>query len=161
MNIGNYPCDIAIKEGTNAIEEERRCLYVALTRAKKQLAVTTEYNTWMMTKPFQTKITKIKVGDTYVAIHPTPSNPPYKTAKIVSINGNDICFHVGSKTLYKPFSDFIAAYKSKEEISPGLSIPQFFFSKINTDLFECISGIQQPTAEKTIIKNNSKFNLFT
>lgn len=160
MNIGNYPCDIAIKEGTNAIEEERRCLYVALTRAKKQLSVITEYNTWMMTKPFQAQITKIKAGDTYVAIHPTPFNPPYKTAKIVSINGNEICFHVGSKTLYKSFSEFTAEYKSKEEIFPGLSIPQFFFSKINPDLFDCISGIQQPTSKNRKIEYNTKINFF-
>lgn len=161
MNIGNYPSDIAVKEGINAIEEERRCLYVALTRAKKQLAVITEYNTWMMTKPFRSKITKSKAGDTYIAIHPTPSNPPFKTAKIVSINGNDICLHVGSKTLYKSLSDFTAAYRSREEIYPGLSIPQFFFSKINPDLFECISGIQQSSSGKKIIKSNSNFNLFS
>ena len=35
-----YPLKIAIYEGEDAVEEERRCLYVALTRAKDKLVVT-------------------------------------------------------------------------------------------------------------------------
>ena len=161
LNVGNYPCDIAIKDGINAIEEERRCLYVALTRAKKQLAITTEYNTWMQTKPIRSKNTPMKVGDTYIAIHPTPSDPPFKTAKITSINGNDICFHVGGKTLYKSLSEFSNTYKPQKEEFPGLSIPQFFFSKISPNLFECISGTQQSSSETTSKTNSSsKFHFF-
>jgi len=36
----NYPLSRAIKNGKDAVEEERRCLYVALTRAKNKLIVT-------------------------------------------------------------------------------------------------------------------------
>ena len=57
MCIGNYPSGVAVKAGTDAIEEERRCLYVALTRAKKELIILTEYNTWVMTNPFYSKTT--------------------------------------------------------------------------------------------------------
>lgn len=161
MNIGNYPGDIAVKEGIGAVEEERRCLYVALTRAKTQLAVISEYNTWMMAQPFHTKNTKMKTGDTYIAIHPTPSNPPFKTAKITSINGNDICYHIGGKTLYKSLAEFSAAYKSTEEEFPGLSIPQFFFSKMSPDFFDCISGAKHTSSEKAAkTTNNSKFHFF-
>lgn len=161
MNVGNYPCDIAVKEGTNAIEEERRCLYVALTRAKKQLAITTEYNTWMLTEPSHSKITTVKTGDTYIAIHPTPSDPPFKTAKITSISGNDICFHVGGKTLYKSLTEFSSTYRPKEETYLKLSIPHFFFSKISPDFFDCISGARQPASEKAAkTNNNSKFHFF-
>lgn len=161
MNLGSYPCDIAVKEGSNAIEEERRCLYVALTRAKKQLVVITEYNTWMMTNAFCSKTTLMKPGDTYVSIHPTPVGSPFKTAKIVSIDGNDICFHVEGKTLYKSLAEFSTLYRLKEETHPGLSIPQFFFSKICPDFFNCIAGTQKPDAEKTTkTSNNSKFRFF-
>ena len=161
MNIGNYPCDVAVKEGINAIEEERRCLYVALTRAKKQLAVTTEYSTWMMTEPSHSKNTTMKIGDTYIAIHPTPSDPPFKTAKITSIDGNDICFHVGGKTLYKSLSEFSATYRPEKEAYHQLLIPRFFFSKISPDFFDCISATEQPTLEKTATtNNNSKFQFF-
>ena len=37
---GAYPSKISITGGDDAIEEERRCLYVALTRAKNKLVVT-------------------------------------------------------------------------------------------------------------------------
>lgn len=162
MNIGNYPCDIAVKEGTDAIEEERRCLYVALTRAKKQLAVLTEYNTWMMTNPFCSKNTAVKPGDTYIAIHPTPCDPPFKSAKISSINGNDISIHVKGKTLYKSLAEFSSEYRLKEETFPGLIIPQFFFSRIYPDLFNCISGSQRTVAvaKRATNNNNTKFSFF-
>lgn len=162
MNIGNYPCDVAVKEGINAIEEERRCLYVALTRARKQLAVTTEYNTWMITEPSNSKSNIMKTGDTYIAIHPTPSDPPFKAAIITSISGNDICFHVGGKTLYKSLSEFSATYRPEEEEYRKLLLPQFFFSKISPDFFDCISGTQQqPALEKVANTNeNSKFYFF-
>lgn len=161
MNIGNYPCDIAINEGNNAIEEERRCLYVALTRAKKQLAVITEYNTWMNTGPLRAKITKVKPGESYIALCPTPSNPPFKCAKITSISGNDISFHVEGKTLYRTLAEFSAEYRSKEDTFPGLLIPHFFFSRMCPDLFDCISG-NQPSEAKATTKtnNNTKFSLF-
>lgn len=155
MNIGNYPCDIAIKDGANAIEEERRCLYVALTRAKKQLAVITEYNTWMMTEPYHSKITMVKPGDSYIAIHPTPCDPPFKIAKITSINRNEVCLHVGGKTLYKSMDELSTAYRPKDAIFPGLSAPYFFFSKICPDLFDCISGNSQNVSEKKKKTNNN------
>ncbi len=161
MNIGNYPCDIAVKDGINAIEEERRCLYVALTRAKKQLSVITEYNTWMMTESLQSKITMVKSGESYIALHPTPSDPPFKTVKITSIEGKDICFHQGGKTLYKSLAEFSESYRPKEEVFPGLAIPHFFFSDMCPDFFECISGSQQSDAEKTKKTNSkSKFSFF-
>lgn len=158
MNIGNYPCDIAIKDGVSAIEEERRCLYVALTRAKKQLAIITEYNTWMMTEPKHSRIT-LKPGDSCIAIHPTPSDPPFKIAKITSINGDEVCFHIGGKTNYKSLTEFSAAYRPQNEKSTGLSVPHFFFSKICPELFECISGNSQTTS-KVKTNNNSKLNFF-
>jgi len=37
VNPYNYPSARTIKQGTDAVEEERRCLYVALTRAKDHL----------------------------------------------------------------------------------------------------------------------------
>lgn len=161
MNIGNYPCDIAVKDGINAIEEERRCLYVALTRAKKQLSVITEYNTWMMTEPLQSKITMVKSGESYIALHPTPSDPPFKIVKITSIEGKDICFHQGGKTLYKSLAEFSESYRPKEEVFPGLAIPHFFFSDMCPDFFECISGSQQSIPEKTKKTNSkSKFSFF-
>lgn len=161
INIGNYPCDIAIKDGINSIEEERRCLYVALTRAKKQLSVITEYNTWMMTESHQSKITTVKPGESYIAIHPTPSDPPFKTAKITSIDGKDVCFHQGGKTLYKSLAEFSESYRPKEEVFPGLAIPHFFFSDMCLDFFECISGDQQSAPEKTKKTNSkSKFSFF-
>lgn len=161
MNIGNYPCDIAVKDGINAIEEERRCLYVALTRAKKQLSVITEYNTWMMTESLQSKITMVKSGESYIALHPTPSDPPFKTVKITSIEGKDICFHQGGKTLYKSLAEFSESYRPKEEVFPGLAIPHFFFSDMCPDFFECISGSQQSIPEKTKKTNSkSKFSFF-
>ena len=39
VNPYSYPSNRAIKEGFDAIEEERRCLYVALTRAKDKLTI--------------------------------------------------------------------------------------------------------------------------
>lgn len=161
MNIGNYPCEIAIKNGANAVEEERRCLYVALTRAKKQLAVITEYNTWMMTESLYSKITTVKPGDSYIAIHPTPSDPPFKIAKVTSTNGNEVCFHVGGKTLYKSLAEFSTTYRPKDGIFPGLSVPHFFFSKICPDLFQCISGNPKTVLEENRkTNNNSKFHFF-
>lgn len=161
MNIGNYPCDIAIKAGTDSIEEERRCLYVALTRAKKQLTIMTEYSTWMITNPFHSKSDTIKKGDSYTAIHPTSSVPPFKTAQIASVNGTEISYHVEGKTIYSSMNEFSSLYRNKEEKHPGLSLPHFFFSSINLDLLNCISGTTQ-TAEKssTIAINNTKFNFF-
>lgn len=41
---GLYPLRRAITEGNEAVEEERRCLYVALTRAKNRLIVTRNLN---------------------------------------------------------------------------------------------------------------------
>ena len=37
VTAGNYPSMIAVRNGQEQIEEERRCLYVALTRARKSL----------------------------------------------------------------------------------------------------------------------------
>lgn len=39
----SYPSKLAIKEGRDAVEEERRCLYVALTRAKNELIIYGRY----------------------------------------------------------------------------------------------------------------------
>ena len=159
MTIGNYPGHIAVKNGIDAIEEERRCLYVALTRAKKQLAVITEYNTWMITNPFRPKTTAMQVGDSYVSIHPTPNNPPFKTARIASINGTDISYHVGGKTIYSTLAEFSSLYKVREDKFPGLAIPYFFFSQMPTELFDCISGDSQvpPEVKMTITKSKFKF----
>ncbi len=41
----SYPSKRAIKDGVNSIEEERRCLYVALTRAKNELILYGRYFT--------------------------------------------------------------------------------------------------------------------
>ena len=41
----SYPSKRAVKEGDNSIEEERRCLYVALTRAKNELILYSRYFT--------------------------------------------------------------------------------------------------------------------
>lgn len=41
----SYPSKRAIKEGEESIEEERRCLYVALTRAKNELILYSRYFT--------------------------------------------------------------------------------------------------------------------
>lgn len=160
MTIGNYPGDIAVKNGIEAIEEERRCLYVALTRARKQLAVITGYDTWAMTQPFLLKDTAMKVGDSYVAIHPTPNNPPFKTAKIASINGTDISYHVGGKTIYSTPTEFSCLYKTVEDKLPGLSIPNFFFSQMPVELFNCISGDSPVAPEPTTTNNNSQFKFF-
>lgn len=42
MNVspGTYPMSRAVAEGLDAVEEERRCLYVALTRARNRLVIT-------------------------------------------------------------------------------------------------------------------------
>lgn len=45
VSIGAYPNPMAIIEGQDAIEEERRVLYVALTRAKDELYITRIINT--------------------------------------------------------------------------------------------------------------------
>lgn len=39
----SYPSKMAIKDGEDSIEEERRCLYVALTRAKNELIIYGRY----------------------------------------------------------------------------------------------------------------------
>jgi DNA helicase-2/ATP-dependent DNA helicase PcrA len=161
MCIGNYPSNVAVKAGTDAIEEERRCLYVALTRAKKELTILTEYNTWVMTKPFYSKTTALKEGDVYTSIHPTPSNPPFKTAQVSSINGTEISYHLGGKTMYTSLAEFFSLYKVKDEKYPGLSIPHFFFSQMNLDLLDCISGNNQKTNKSIVNPNiNNKFNFF-
>ena len=161
MNIGNYPCDIAVKAGSDAIEEERRCLYVALTRAKKQLIIMTEYSTWMMTNPFLSNAAIIKKGDQYTAIHPVSSTFPFRVARITSISDTDVSYHIGGKTIYSSIAEFSSLYKTKKEMHPGLAIPHFFFSKINIDLFNCIS-YGSNTEEKSSIKaaNNTKFRFF-
>lgn len=161
MNIGNYPCEIAIKAGTDAIEEERRCLYVALTRAIKQLTIMTEFSTWAMTNPFCSKSVTVKTGELFTAIHPTPSVPPFKTAQIASIDGTNISYHAGGKTIYSPLVEFSNLYRAKEEQHPGLSIPYFFFSKINLDILNCISANNQE-AEKKAVKatDNTNFKFF-
>ena len=41
----SYPSKRAVKEGEESIEEERRCLYVALTRAKNELILYSRYFT--------------------------------------------------------------------------------------------------------------------
>ena len=41
----SYPSKRAVKEGLESIEEERRCLYVALTRAKNELIIYGRYFT--------------------------------------------------------------------------------------------------------------------
>lgn len=41
----SYPSKRAVKEGDDSIEEERRCLYVALTRAKNELILYSRYFT--------------------------------------------------------------------------------------------------------------------
>lgn len=161
MNVGNYPCEIAIKTGTDAIEEERRCLYVALTRAKKQLTIITEFSTWMMTNPFCSKTTAIKKDELFTAIHPTSSASPFKTVQIASIDGTEISYHAGGKTIYSSLAEFSSLYRGKEEKHPGLSIPHFFFSKINLDLLDCISADNQAEEKKTIkATDNTKFNFF-
>lgn len=161
MNIGNHPCEIAIKAGADAIEEERRCLYVALTRAIKQLTIMTEFSTWAMTNPFCSKLGTVKKGELFTAIHPTPSVPLFKTAQIASIDGTNISYHTGGKTIYSPLAEFSNLYRAKEEQHPGLSIPYFFFSKINLDLLNCISASNQE-AEKKAVKatDNTNFKFF-
>lgn len=161
MNIGNYPCEIAIKTGTDAIEEERRCLYVALTRAIKQLTIMTEFCTWAMTNPFCSKLATIKKGELFTAIHPTPSVPSFKTAQITSIDGTNISYHTGGKTIYSPLAEFSNSYRAKEEKHPGLSIPYFFFSKINLDLLNCISANNQEIEKKAVkATDNTNFKFF-
>lgn len=162
MCIGSYPCDIAIKEGADAIEEERRCLYVALTRPRKQLAIMTEYNTWEMATPCRMRPGTIKTGDYYVANKPTPSDPPFKKVQITAIQGTEVSFHQGGKTCYASSRDFSALYRVKEELFPGLSIPHFFFSNISLDLFECKSGSHQTMLEGKfkMNNNNTKFKFF-
>ena len=161
MNIGNHPSEIAIKAGADAIEEERRCLYVALTRAIKQLTVMTEFSTWAMTNSFYSKLTTVKKGELFTAIHPTPSDPPFKTAQIASVDGTNISYHAGGKTRYSPLVEFLNSYRAKDEKHPGLSIPCFFFSKINLDLLNCISADNQAEGEKAIkATNNTNFNFF-
>ena len=113
----------------------------------------------MITNPFRPKTTAMQVGDSYVSIHPTPNNPPFKTARIASINGTDISYHVGGKTIYSTLAEFSSLYKVREDKFPGLAIPYFFFSQMPTELFDCISGDSQvpPEVKMTITKSKFKF----
>ena len=58
-NPHNFPSTRSIKQGSDAIEEERRCLYVALTRAKDYL------NIYRFMKSLHTQSTDEKAQNLY------------------------------------------------------------------------------------------------
>lgn len=93
LNPANFPSSRTILQGEDAIEEERRCLYVALTRAKNSLklyrnirSLHTQYTdaeqheTLYFLNNLPSKLVKIVVDGQEETNFPTPFNPKRKEA---------------------------------------------------------------------------------
>lgn len=64
-----YPTPRAILNGSDSIEEERRCLYVALTRAKDELYIYRNIYSNHVNQPKSEYIGKITIGEIFVSKH--------------------------------------------------------------------------------------------
>ena len=98
LNPYNYPSSRTIKQGKDAIEEERRCLYVALTRAKDKL------NLYRFTRSFHTQYSDYEQEENLYFLNQLPS----ELVNII-VNGEiekDFPNHDYSNLLDGDFPDF-------------------------------------------------------
>lgn len=131
LNPFNYPSPRTIKQGKDAIEEERRCLYVALTRAKDKL------NLYRLSRSLHTQFDNNLRGE-YI------SNDNQKVYVMRQENlENEIIvsyFDRETKELNKlPANDFFEQYKKVETEEENL----YFLNKMPSDLVNIIVNGQQ------------------
>jgi len=96
VNPYNYPSSRTIKQGEDAIEEERRCLYVALTRAKDKLSL------YRFSSSLQTQFSQIE--DKEQSLYFLNNLP--KDMVTITINGEVHCEFPQYENLNQSEADF-------------------------------------------------------
>lgn len=153
VTAGNYPPMIAVRNGQEQIEEERRCLYVALTRARKSLCLLTDYATWSMTEPVRTDPKMLRPGARFISNRPEEKAAPlvFIKASIVSLESDYVCFHTDDgRTGYSLINDFIYTYRPEQEKNPPLMVPHFLLGDMDIRLFEPVAYTQDAQPRKTV-----------
>lgn len=144
VTAGNYPSTLAVRNGEDQIEEERRCLYVALTRARKSMYLFTDYATWSMTETLRTAPKELRCGAAFVSNRPEEKSAPevFTNVRIASLESDYVCFHTrDGRTGYSLISDFLCNYRPKDVRNPPLAVPYFFLGDMDIRLFEPLAYV--------------------
>lgn len=131
LNPINCPSPRTIKQGKDAIEEERRCLYVALTRAKDKL------NLYRLSRSLHTQL-----DDNFKGEYISNDNQKVQIIQLENLDDEIIVlyFDLVSKELNKlPEKDFFEQYKKVENEEGNL----YFLNKMPSDLVNIIVNGQQ------------------
>ncbi|WP_421803096.1 ATP-dependent helicase [Flagellimonas sp.] len=140
VNPFTYPSTRSIKEGEDSIEEERRCLYVAFTRAKDDLRL--YRNTRSLHTQYKDDINQISIRGTYQT-----KSPEGKEVVVINNNNETITYLDKSNKRIEEISkdnfvqQFINIHQKEENL--------YFLNKLPMNLFESIVSnnfkIQQET----------------
>ncbi len=126
VNPYNYPSTRTIKQGQDAVEEERRCLYVALTRAKDKLSL------YRLNRSLHTQFENNFRGE-YI------SKENQKVYAIRQENTEQECFVLffdnGAKEPQRlPLKDFLDKYSEVETSEENL----YFLNKLPSELVSIV-----------------------
>lgn len=163
ITAGNYPSMQAVRNGYEQIEEERRCLYVALTRARRSLFLMTDYATWSMTETLRTDPGQLHCGARFVSNRPDEKAAPsvFTNARIVSLESDYVCFRTDDgRTGYSLINDFLFAYRPAGDRNPPLTVPHFLFGDMDLRLFDSIAMPSESSADRTADKPVAGFSFF-
>lgn len=142
LNPFNYPSPRTIKQGKDAIEEERRCLYVALTRAKDKL------NLYRLSRSLHTQF-----GDSLKGDYISNDNQKVYVFRQENIESEIIVsfFDIETKEHQKlPAKDFFEKFTKIESEEENL----YFLNKLPSELVSIVVNGQQKSDFPNYDKEN-------
>lgn len=129
VNPNAYPSIRTIKQGEDAIEEERRCLYVAITRAKDNLKL--YRNAKSLHTQFDKDEEEIKIRGRYI------SKTPEGKEVLVLRNANDTISVLNQQI--KQFEEYsFENFKQNFEATESQAEKLYFLNKLPAELVETI-----------------------
>ena len=150
VNPSTYPSIRTIKEGKDAIEEERRCLYVAITRAKDNLKLYRDMRS--LHTQFEKNDEEIRIQGTYI-------NKTGEDVKVIVLKKEDNTISVlnqKSKQIDKySIDDFNQNFEELESQAEKL----YFLNKLPSELFETILPNKKELQQKRILEQTEPAKL--